>query len=97
MTKTQNSFKILKLANVLRKLGQAKIKGYESTISMPPEDNFTRLLRRMKEEQDEENKILENLVELIKSEHKTNCKHPKAMQDADPNGMVYCMKCGEDV
>ncbi|MEX0861595.1 hypothetical protein [Nitrosopumilus sp.] len=97
MTKTQNSFKILKLANVLRKLGKMKVKGYESTIAMPPDDNFTRLLRRMREVQQEENKILEKLIELITSEYKTKCRHPKKMHDADPNGIVYCMQCGEDV
>lgn len=73
------------------------VSGYESTIAIPPDDNFTRLLRTMKSMQEGENDVLEHLIELIKSEHKTLCKHPKKLHDTDPNGMVYCMKCGEDV
>ena len=41
--------------------------------------------------------MIQFLIDFIKSEYKTQCKHPKKMQDADPNGIVYCMKCGEDV
>jgi len=92
-----NQLKTLKLANGLKRVGKMKVQGYESTISMPPDDSFTRLLKTMKAEQEEENKILEKLIDLIKSEHKIHCKHPKKIHDTDPNGTVYCMKCGEDV
>lgn len=97
MTQNTNLLNTLKLANHLKRIGQMKVQGYDSTIAMPPDDSFTRLLRTMKSEQEEENKVLENLIELIKSEHKIHCKHPKKMHDTDPNGKVYCMKCGEDV
>lgn len=49
-----NQLKTLKLANILKKVGKMKVQGYESTIAMPPENSFTRLLRTMKAEQERE-------------------------------------------
>jgi hypothetical protein len=78
-------------------VGKMKVQSFNSTISVPPDNGFTSLIRTMKSEQEEENRILENLIDLIKSEYKIHCKHPKKMHDTDPSGTVYCMKCGEDV
>ena len=85
------------MANILKKSVQWKIRGYEKSILSPPEDNFTSLCRTLKDNEEQELKIVQCLIDFIKSEHKTSCKHPKKLQDTDPNGMVYCMKCGEDV
>jgi len=51
----------------------------------------------MKETEEVEVRMIQYLIDFIKSEYKTACKHPKSMHDTDPNGMVYCMKCGDDV
>ncbi len=85
------------MANILKKSVQWKIRGYEKSILSPPEDSFTSLCRTLKDNEEQELKRIQRLIDFIKSEHKTNCKHPTKMQDTDPNGMVYCMKCGEDV
>jgi len=97
MTKNQELLQTLKTANVLKRIFQFKVKSYESTITMPPDNDFTRLLRKMKSEQEAEIGLIQDLIDFIKSEHKPKCRHPKKMQDTDPNGTVYCMKCGEDV
>ena len=96
MTETTKSLKPLRLANVLKRLCTFKTQGYESTITIPPDDNFTRLLRTMKSLEETEMGVIDELIDIIKSEN-PKCKHPKKMQDRDPRGTLYCMKCGEDV
>lgn len=33
----------------------------------------------------------------IKKELVTNCKHPKKMRDREPSGKEYCMSCNQDL
>ena len=51
----------------------------------------------MKEEEQMELQMINVLIDDIKSGKPNLCKHPKKMQDKDPNGKLYCMKCGEDL
>ncbi len=37
------------------------------------------------------------VLELIKKQLQTNCKHPKKMRDKDPEGQWYCMDCNQDL
>ena len=97
MTKTPKSIKALHMANILKKSTNWKIQAYENSILKGPDDSFSSLCRTMKETDEIEIKMIQYLIDFIKSEYKTNCKHPKKMQDIDPNGLTYCMKCGEDV
>ena len=74
-----------------------QIQGYEKSILEKPSDHFTSLCQTLKELEECKLRAVIHLIGFIKSEQKTACKHPKKMHDTDPNGMVYCMKCGEDV
>jgi len=96
MTKTPKPIKALCLANILKKSTNWKIQAYENSILRGPDDSFSSLCRTMKETEEAEVRMIQYLIDFIKSEHKTQCKHPKSMQDTDPNRTVYCMKCGED-
>ncbi|MCH8915791.1 MAG: hypothetical protein IIA82_08130 [Thaumarchaeota archaeon] len=87
----------LHLANTLKKSTEWKIQVYEKSILSGTDDSFTSFCRTMKETEDIELRMISGLIEFIKSESKTSCKHPKKIQDTDPNGAVYCMKCGEDI
>lgn len=87
----------LHLANILKKSTAWKIQAYEKSILSGTDDSFSSLCRTMKETDVIELRMLRCLIEFIKSNPKTSCKHPKKMHDTDPNGIVYCMKCGEDV
>ncbi|PJC50874.1 MAG: hypothetical protein CO032_02550 [Nitrosopumilales archaeon CG_4_9_14_0_2_um_filter_34_16] len=97
MTKIPKLTNAIFIANILKKSMKWQIHGYEKSILEKPDGHFTRLCRTLKEIEECKLKGMEKLIDFIKSEHKTNCKHTKKMQDTDPNGMVYCMKCGEDV
>ena len=85
------------MANILKKSVQWKIRGYEKSILSPPDDSFTSLCRTLKDNEEQELKIIQRLINFIKTEHNAKCKHPKKMQDMDPNKILYCVKCGEDV
>ncbi len=37
------------------------------------------------------------ILNLVKKELVTNCKHPKKMRDKSPNGQWYCMNCNSDL
>lgn len=97
MTKISKSINVLYIANILKKSVQWKIQGYEKSILTPPEDSFTNLCRTLKDNEEQELKMIQYVIDFIKSKNKIQCKHPKIIQDTDPNGIVYCMKCGEDV
>lgn len=97
MTKIPKPINALYIANILKKVMKWQIQGYEKSILEKPSDHFTSLCRTLKELEEGKLKAVEQLIGFIKSEQKSQCKHPKKMQDTDPNGMVYCMKCGEDV
>ena len=96
MTKNQNPLRSLRLANFLKKMCKFKAQGYESVITVSPDDNFNSLLRTMNSIEEQELVVIDELIDIIKSEN-SKCKHPKKMQDRDPRGTLYCMKCGEDV
>ena len=97
MTKITKSTKALRIANILKKSTQWKIQAYEKSIQSGSDDSFSSLCRTMKETEEIEVRMIQVLVDYLKSEQKSACKHPKRMQDTDPNGIVYCMRCGEDV
>ena len=97
MTKTTKSIKALCIANILKKSTLWKIQSFEKSIQSGTDDSFSSLCNTMKETEQIEVRMVQYLIDFIKSEHKTQCKHPKSMHDTDPNGIVYCMKCGEDV
>jgi len=97
MTKIPKPTKALFIANILKKTIQWQIRGYEKSILEKPVDHFTSLCRTLKELEEGKLMAIEQLICFIKTEQKTACKHPKKMHDTDPNGIVYCMKCGEDV
>lgn len=97
MTKIPKSTKALQIANILQKSTNWKIQAYENSILRGSDDSFSSLCRTMKETAVVEVRMIQVLVDYLKSEHKSVCKHPKSMQDTDPNGTVYCMRCGEDV
>lgn len=60
-------------------------------------DSFSSLCQTMKDTEKVELRMIQYLIDFLKFEHKTACKHSKKMHDTDPIGIVYCMKCGEDV
>jgi len=97
MTKIPKSIKALHIANILKRAMKWQIRAYEDSILNGSDDSFTSLSKTMKEVEEEKLTAVQWLIDFLKSEHKTNCKHPKKMHDTDPNGIVYCMKCGEDV
>ena len=97
MTKILKPINALYIANILKKSTLWKIQGYEQSILEGPDDSFTRLCRTMKRTEERELKMIQLVIDFLKSQHKTQCKHSKKMHDTDPNGIVYCMKCGEDV
>lgn len=97
MTKIPKSTKALKIANILKKSTNWKIQAYENSILRGSDDSFSSLCRTMKETAVVEVRMIQVLVDYLKSEQKPTCKHPKRMQDTDPNGIVYCMRYGEDV
>jgi len=74
-----------------------QIRGYEQSLSSGPSDSFSSLCQTLKELEESKLKAVIHLIGFIKTEHKTQCKHPKKMQDYDPSRTLYCMKCGEDV
>ncbi len=51
----------------------------------------------MKSLEEGELELINELIDIIKSKNPRQCKHPKKMQDKDPRGTLYCMKCGEYV
>lgn len=97
MTKIAKPINALFIANILKKSMNWQIQGYGKSILQYPDDSFTSLCRTLKGVEESKLKAMQSLIDLIKSEHKIQCKHPKKMHDTDPNGLVYCMKCGEDV
>ena len=97
MTKIPKSTKALQIANILKKSTNWKIQAYENSILRGSDDSFSSLCRTMKETEEIEVRMIQFLIDYLKSEQKSTCKHPKKMQDTDPNGIVYCMRCGEDV
>lgn len=97
MTKITKPTKALKIANILKKSANWKIRAYEKSILRGSDDSFSSLCRTMKETAVVEVKMIQFVIDYLKSEQKSTCKHPKSMQDIDPNGVVYCMRCGEDV
>lgn len=97
MTKIPKYTKALKIANILKKSTLWKIQAYEKAIVGGSNDSFSSLCRTMKETDEIEVRMLQSLIEYLKTEQKSICKHPKKMHDIDPNGLVYCMNCGEDV
>lgn len=37
------------------------------------------------------------VLQILRKELVPNCKHPKKMQDIEPNGNRYCMNCNMDL
>ena len=97
MTKTPKPIKALCIANILKKSTLWKIRSFENSITKGSDDSFSNLCQTMKETDEIEARMIQFLIDFIKSEHKTQCKHPKKMHNTDPNGIAYCMKCGENV
>lgn len=91
------STKALQIANFLKKSALLKIQAYEKSILNGSDDSFSSLCRIMKDTEEVEVRMIQYVIDYLKSEQKYTCKHPKKMQDTDPNGKVYCMRCGEDV
>ena len=97
MTKIPKPIKALQIANILKKSTNWKIQAYDNSILRGPDDSFSSLCRTMKETAVVEVRMIQFVIDYLKSEQKSTCKHPKSMHDTDPNGIVYCMKYGEDV
>ncbi len=89
MTKIPKSTKALQIANFLKKSTEWKIQAYEKSILRGSDDSFSSLCRTMKETEEVEVRMIQVLIDYLKSEQKSTCKHPKSMQDTDPNGVVY--------
>ena len=92
MTKIPKSINVLYIANILKKSTKWKIQAYENSILRGPADSFSNLCHTLKEIEEMELRMISSLIEFLKTNHKTFCKHPKKMQDTDPNGIIIGSK-----
>ena len=37
------------------------------------------------------------MLEAIKKQLKPKCRHPKKSQDVDPDGILYCTRCNQNI
>jgi len=64
--------------------------------TQPWNDSFD-FIKRLVETLSDLTKDDTKVLELIKKQLQTNCKHPKKMRDKDPEGQWYCMDCNQDL
>ena len=97
MKKNPEPIKALFMANILKKSTLWQIRAFEKSILEGKDDTFSGLCKSLKETDEMDAKMIQYLIDFIKTEHKINCKHPKKFHCTDPIGGTYCMKCGDDI
>jgi len=82
----------LQLAIKLETVFLMKIDFLQKASQKPPQDNFSSLTNSMKEEEEAELEILQEIIKIITRVKQELCNHPKKDRDVC-YGVVYCMNC----